>query len=82
MSQRRALFGWKITRILFACGVLVIMTGALFLVLDQSPVHFWLIFAGIALMALATRGQWDGSARGGKRAVPGSARPATAKNRS
>ncbi|GAA3869127.1 hypothetical protein GCM10022381_10570 [Leifsonia kafniensis] len=79
MTQRRALFGWKVTRLLFACGVFAIMTGALRLVLEQSPVYFWLILAGIALMALATRGQWDSRASGRNRSVLGfRARPADA----
>jgi hypothetical protein len=71
MTQRRALFGWKITRLLFACGVFAMMTGAVRLVFEQTPGYFWLIVVGIALMALATRGQWDSAASGRNRSVLG-----------
>jgi hypothetical protein len=71
MRDHHELFGWRITRALFAVGGLAFFAGILLLVLAASSNAGWLMLAGLGLVALSTRGPWDSEASGRNRSVLG-----------
>jgi len=60
-----------VTRVLFAVGTMTVIAGVLRLALDPSGLEWAAIVVGVALIALATRGPWDGEASGRNRSVLG-----------
>ena len=71
MRRNHGLFDWRVTRALFAVGNFAVMTGILLLVLTFSWNYAWLALAGLALVAVSTRGPWDSEGSGRNRSVLG-----------
>lgn len=66
------LFGWQVTRALFSLVVMSTLAGLFQVVLDQSQVFSWVLYAvGLGLVALSTRGPWDSESSGRNRSVLG-----------
>jgi hypothetical protein len=70
MRRNGGLFDWKVTRMSFAMGIWGVATGILEVVQGSFSSYFWLL-AGLALVALSTRGPWDSEASGRNRPVLG-----------
>ena len=71
MAKNRELFNWRITRLLFALGVMALASGVLRLVTNPGWGYVVLGAVGVALLVLATRGAWDSEASGRNRSVLG-----------
>lgn len=71
MRRSQGLFGWQATRLLFAVGAFAVMSGILRGAVAASWSYLWLILAGVAMLALSTRGPWDSEESGRNRSVLG-----------
>lgn len=71
MEPRRALFSWRVTRLVFALATFLFVTAIIQLILSPSWLYAALLIAGLGLFALATRGPWDSEASGRNRSVFG-----------
>jgi hypothetical protein len=71
MIRSRALFSWRVTRTLFAFGVMAIFGGAARLLLGSSALNWVAISVGVVLLALSTWGPWDSEDSGRNRSVLG-----------
>jgi hypothetical protein len=71
MRPNRGLFSSQVTRSPFALGVLAVVMGMIWLVLTSSGAYVGLLLAGVALVALSTRGRWDSEKSGRNRSVLG-----------
>ena len=62
----------RVTRLLFAVGIMLITVGVLRLVLALPGYGDWAcVLLGILLLALSTRGPWDSISSGRNRSVLG-----------
>jgi uncharacterized membrane protein YfcA len=72
MRRDGGLFDWRVTRLLFPMGIAGVVVGILEVLQGSFSSYFWLwIMAGLALLALSTRGPWDSEASGRNRSVLG-----------
>jgi uncharacterized membrane protein YfcA len=72
MRRQGGLFDWRVTRLLFPMGIAGVMVGILEVLQGAFSSYFWLwMMAGIALLALSTRGPWGSEASGRNRSVLG-----------
>ena len=72
MRRNGGLFAWRSTRMLFSMGIMGVVVGLLEVLQGSFSSYFWLwIVAGLALLALSTRGPWDSEASGRNRSVLG-----------
>jgi len=72
MRSNGGLFNWRSTRMLFSMGIVGVVVGHLEVLQGSFSSYFWLwIMAGLAFLALSTRGPWDNEASGRNRSVLG-----------
>lgn len=72
MRRNGGLMDWRSTRMRFAMGVMGVVVGLLEVLQGSFSGYFWLwILAGLALLALSTRGPWDSEVSGRNRSVFG-----------
>jgi len=72
MRRDGGLFDWRSTRMLFSMGITGVVVGLLEVLQGSFSSYFWLwIVAGLALLALSTRGPWDSEESGRNRSVLG-----------
>ena len=72
MQGNRIIFSWRVARLLFMAGVVAIFFPFARLVVGVANPHPWvLVLVGIALVALSTRGPWDGELSGRNRSILG-----------
>ena len=70
MREHHELFGWRVTRALFAVGGMTFFLG-MFLLVAAWWNAAWLLLAGLGVVAISTRGPWDSEASGRNRSVLG-----------
>ena len=72
MQGNRKIFSWRVARLLFMGGVAAITFPFARLIVGVPNPHLWvLVLIGIALVALSTRGPWDGELSGRNRSILG-----------
>ncbi|TFD45126.1 hypothetical protein E3T55_19045 [Cryobacterium frigoriphilum] len=72
MIKRGEWFSFRVTRLLFSVGVMLIGSAVMRLILAfPGDVAWVLLLLGMLLVALATRGPWDSVSSGRNRSVLG-----------